>query len=53
MNFLILVLITDTFVPSRAFASLPASYLYFETMNGSGSNTQRKFYGDLWLTNSS
>lgn len=37
------VLIVDKFVPSRARASLPTSYLYFEPSPNDGSSKQSKF----------
>lgn len=43
---LIPVLVVDKFVPSRARASLPTSYLYFEPSRDDGSNAERKFQFD-------
>lgn len=38
-----LVLVADKFVPSRALATLPTSYLYFETVSNLEANRSSKF----------
>lgn len=38
-----LVLVADKFVPSRALATLPTSYLYFETVSNLESNRSSKY----------